>query len=254
MKKLLIIPLLLLLSSMAIPPVVEYLPNLRCPPLEMWKGTHVDLDEDGNRVLRISFAGENQGPGHLIVIGEKTSFEQTVIKGTQVVGNSNGEFNALPHQASYFKFHGLPHQHWHWHGWAIYGLVKLSGDQQQNVIGKKQSFCLMDGQPARKKTSAPGQSDIPWDIYVTNLDKTYKANCFPYLDGTMAQRVSAGYMDIYGPTYNAPLRILSDGIYALVGIVDTKNDIKETNEYDNMGIVVMYIEGMNVHYMGHLEW
>lgn len=255
MKKLLMIPILILLASMISPRPVDYYPNLRCPPLQMIRGMHITLDEDGLRHLHISFAGENQGPGHLIVVGEVTNINQIKVKATQVVGNSYGQWNALPHDASHFSFHGGNHGHWHWNGWAAYGLVRLD-EWGPRAVGVKQSFCLSNNINSRKTEPAPGQLPVPaWNekVYVSNLNKTYKINCNPTLPETMAQHVSAGYGDYYNTSFNEPILIASDGIYALIGVVDLGNHIKETNEMDNVGIVALYIRGKTVTYLGHIE-
>ena len=200
-------------------------PDLRTPP----PGTpYLERRTMGDGLvhylLRFDNTVENHG-GRLEIAADLSQSRNLY----QNVYDANVGGNLVVHQriASDLIYHPT-HNHFHFQDFASYVLVKKNSKgvyRRTSRTGRKTSFCILDS------VLNPG---APW------VNPTY-TSC-----NAQRQGLSAGWGDVY--TSDLPEQWIdlgtsrpSDGDYGIQSIADPSNRIKETDEYNNLGITFFSI-------------
>lgn len=191
--------------------------SLILPDLRMLPPSHlvIEITPADERLLRLTTLIINWGPGKLEVLGKSdATTARTVVM--QHVYRANGAYDERA--AGIFLFH-ITHNHWHVEDFANYQVWSLTPEGKPAEIvarSDKISFCLRD----------TGRSTLE----VAPEEPQY-TECEAELQG-----MSAGWIDAYEwdtPGQTIDITALSDGVYALVSVVDPSNRLLELDENNN---------------------
>jgi len=164
-------------------------------------------------------AGEDQGNGTRLVY--------------QRIYNEPELLTYTDYEAGTVSFHP-EHNHTHFDDYAEFSVLETLPDAnadgipevgEQLIEGQKRSFCLVDSDPY--DLTLPGAPQEP--TFFGCVDR---------------QRISVGWMDLYDPmTPGQQIDVsgLAPGQYWLQGEVDPINHLRETNENNNVGRVLITI-------------
>jgi hypothetical protein len=186
----------------------------------------VQIDEEtlvGRKLLRLSGATPNLGPGRLEIRGS-TPVSDTQQEVVQRVYRDDGSF--WERSAGTSTYHP-EHHHIHFDDWLVYRLrvVTASGGVGDVVTeGHKTSFCLSD-------------------LVVYDASNPYISFSGNYTAcGFSTQGISPGWMDIYDltlPDQWIDITGVPDGSYWLEAEVDPLNKILEADETNNVARVIV---------------
>lgn len=185
----------------------------------------VDIPSMGRRILRFSNAIANAGPGTLEVVGERVVGEN-VYQVRQRLFGSDGVALAEP-VISRIRF-DQDHEHYHMDEFSRYELWSLTSAGaigELMAVKSKVSYCLMDT-----------------DRWTAPEDEVRRyASCYPSRQG-----LSPGWMDNY--QYNIAgqwldITGLPPGPYLLRSIADPADQLRETDDFNNEGQLVFWMDG-----------
>jgi hypothetical protein len=220
------------------------------PPLEA-AGVHPfscafdEAVEDGvSRCLRFTAGPVNMGSGpfeiHFAFVDDTTGGGERVAY--QTVYRIDGSYKLR--KAGSYSFH-TTHMHFHYEGilgYEVYRVLDLKRGRIAKVgPGHKSGFCPAD------------QLIGEWSRFVQAGADTYgegdsaSGNCFSPTDGLIG--LSVGWGDVYRwqrPGQYVDFGAGGDGYYVVRGIVDTGNDVLESNERNNVSYALILVAGDSV--------
>ena len=180
--------------------------------------------------IRFAQSTPNVGHGPMRIYGGPDQGDGTQLVYQRVYNDQGGY---IDYEAGYFEYHP-EHNHLHFNGYAVYNLRSVLPDADSDGIpeagdivrsGEKTSFCLVD---------------------IMQFDPTLP-NAAPDVSGCGCedvQQISVGWADIYGAeTEGQEISIagLPPGQYWLEAVVDPDNHLRETDDTNNTGRVLVTI-------------
>jgi hypothetical protein len=221
---LLLLPVLAGRASDSFAQAVDLLPDLVVRQNDLYD--HDFVTDQSRRYLRLSNGTANIGDGRLFLFGNRSDATDSLISINQRISRSDS--SAYDRLAGYFEFHP-GHDHIHVNDWALYRLREiLPGDSVGPVAaeGPKTSFCVFDGDV--HDSSLPNFSD----------DGEF-FQCYSNVQG-----LSVGWIDVYTkdlPGQQIDITDLPDGVYWLESIVDPLNNVRETDDSNNLARIKILI-------------
>ena len=220
------------------------------PPLEV-AGAHPascafdEQAEDGvSRCLRFTAGPVNMGRGpfeiHFAYVGDTVAGGDRTAY--QTVYRSDGKYTQR--KAGTYSFHNS-HGHFHYEGILGYELYRVV-DMRRGVLAK--------AGPGHKSGFCPADQLIgEWGRFVQAGANTYgegdsaTGNCFSPTDGLLG--LSVGWGDVY--RWQRPGQFVDfgkggDGYFVVRTVVDTGNDVLESNERNNVSYALILVSGDNV--------
>ncbi len=180
--------------------------------------------------LRFSTTAWNNGAGPLeLFAGDVISNGQDVFQRVYNDDGTNTEY-----KAGTFTWH-VAHNHFHFDDYAAYTLQPITANGQENRVGSKMTFCVMD--TTRMNTKLPGAPK-----------QAVYSSC-----GDQVQGMSVGWGDTYGYQLDGQsidITGLPDGDYRLKIEIDPKGHIFETDELDNVSTVDIRLANGTVSVIG----
>ncbi|HVE69653.1 MAG TPA: lysyl oxidase family protein [Solirubrobacteraceae bacterium] len=179
-------------------------------PMEMYPMRGNDCDGDGNprndRLAKQRVYGDDNGDGRFDRLDDETSTARV---------------------AGCMIFHRA-HDHWHFDDFASYRIVTHDTGQVVSVANKV-SFCVEDLEELEPRLR--GQPRVSY---------------FDFCDPVHPQGISVGWADVYSadlPGQFVPLRGVRDGVYCLEMVTDPANQLRETNDANNVSRTRIRLRG-----------
>lgn len=203
------------------------LPNMSSLPAE---DVHIEVLDDGTRLLRFASVLSNTGPGPLMVVTDDSPNEcrrgQRFASQIMFVdAREDGRYSRSKDKQHVRSPAGCmldhpSHDHWHFDASASYVLT-ARGSWQPVVSSDKVSFCLRDS----RKLPGPGPAQEQY------------GDC----DQASRQGISPGWGDVYESDLDGQALELPDdlrnGRYCLTLTADPFNLWRETDDTDNSSVV-----------------
>jgi hypothetical protein len=209
---------------------------------------HLEHSEDGAKTcMRFQQTFANVGEGlaelHFAVPKDPNDTSHNVFERTFF---SDGESHFVDSAAGSWEFH-VAHQHYHYLNFAQSNL--WAADRKGNRVGtapvragRKVSFCMEDER----------LDDLMWGKKGVSARRYVAPDCLFFVAedanfNYLIQGLSPGWVDIY--EWNLPGQYidvdgLANGDYVLETIVDPDNKIKESDETNNCGTVLIRLTNM----------
>jgi hypothetical protein len=204
-------------------PANALLPNLVMEPLHEW---HVEYNDQGNRLLRVTTIFSNYGVGPFELVGSRAGADQALMDMTQIVYLPDGSTVEVPTPV-HAEYAGDGHNHWHTQRAVT---MELSSVLDPGTIryGSKIDFCFFDN-----RRTNPSISGSPSGAF-------YRfAWCGEPGDLSVRMGLSLGWGDRYEWDFVyqwIDITGMPGGTYTLRATVDKPNDFLETNDTDNCTI------------------
>jgi hypothetical protein len=210
-------------ASTSTAPADALLPNLVMEPLHEW---HVEVNDQGRRLLRVTTIFSNYGVGPFELIGTRAGADQPFMSLTQIVYRPGGATVEVPTPVR-AEYAGDGHEHWHTQRAVTMELASVL-DPGTVRYGSKIDFCFFDN-----RRTNPSISDSPSDAF-------YRfAWCGEPDDLTVRMGLSLGWGDRYEWDFVyqwIDITGMPGGTYTLRATVDKPNDFLETDDTDNCTI------------------
>jgi hypothetical protein len=209
--------------SAAAVPSNALLPNLVMESLHEW---HVEYDDQGNRLLRVTTIFSNYGVGPFELIGSRAGTDQPFMDLTQIVYLPGGATVEVPTPV-HAEYAGDGHNHWHTQRAVT---MELSSVLDPGTVrsGSKIDFCFFDN-----RRTNPSISGSPSGAY-------YRfAWCGEPGDLSVRMGLSLGWGDRYEWDFVyqwIDITGMPGGTYTLQATVDKPDDFIETDDTDNCTI------------------
>jgi hypothetical protein len=229
--------------TFATPPQIFYEP----PPDAGQSCFPTEIEEEGAQTcLRFDQTVANRGEGplevRLTLPNDPASHERDIV---QRIYRSRGPRGFRDRSAGRWEFHRA-HNHYHYEAFAISRLWRASrtgapiGGQPVRV-GRKVSFCVIDTEidAWARKGDGPRTYQFPNCLAPTEQDAHNR-----YLVGG----ITPGWADVYDwflPDQYIDVTGVRSGLYVLQSIVDPDDTVREANERNNCGSVLVRLSGMN---------
>lgn len=202
------------------------------------------VEDEVTRCLRFTAGPVNMGEGPFEIHFSYTADTLAGVERTayQTVYRADGKYSRR--KAGTYSFHNT-HGHFHYDGILGYQLYRVVDRARGRMVkagrGHKSGFCPAD------------QLIGEWRRFVQAGAGTYgegdsaSGNCFSPTDGLIG--LSAGWGDVY--RWQRPGQFVDfaeggDGYFVVRGIVDTGNDVLESNERNNVSFALIQVSGDDI--------
>ena len=190
----------------------------------------VQQGADGVREIRFSTTVANRGEGPLVLRGDLDS-DSLQFRATQLVERSDGSIRE-GNVGTFVYDDG--HAHWHLPRFFVFELWQLDARGALSAVVAstgKMAFCLADSFPAFEPPP-----NAAAEARFTSCE-------------TATQGISVGWEDIYTadlPGQELDIPGLPDGRYLIRSIVDPDDQLRETDEANNVDTIVVQLDGDSV--------
>jgi len=198
---------------------VDWLPDIIIRESDLYNNDIVTTVSPGRTHLRFNNSTANVGLGRLHLIGTLPALPDGSQLVMQRIFRDDGTF--WEDTSGAFLYHPT-HSHTHFEDWCAYRLREvLPGDGVGEIVaeGAKTSFCILD-----------------LGVYSSSLPN-YNPNPFYPSCGSTIQGLSVGWFDLYSkslPGQNIDITDVPDGLYWLEAEADPVDNVRESNESNNI--------------------
>jgi hypothetical protein len=198
---------------------VDWLPDIIIRESDLYNNDIVTTVSPGRTHLRFNNTTANVGLGRLHLIGTLPALPDGSQLVMQRIFRDDGTF--WEDTSGAFLYHAT-HSHTHFEDWCAYRLrAVLPGDGVGAIVaeGAKTSFCILD-----------------LGVYSSSLPN-YNPNPFYPSCGSTIQGLSVGWFDLYSkslPGQNIDITDVPDGQYWLEAEADPVDNVRESNESNNI--------------------
>ncbi len=218
--------------TLALAQAVDWLPDIIIRESDLYNNDIVTTVTPGRTHLRFNNSTANVGLGRLHLIGTLPALPDGSQLVMQRIFRDDGTF--WDDTSGSFLYHPT-HNHTHFEDWCAYRLREvLPGGGVGDIVaeGTKTSFCILD--LGTYSSSLPNYNPDP-----------YYPNC-----GSSIQGLSVGWFDLYSkslPGQNIDITDLPDGQYWLEAEADPVDNVRESNDSNNITRVKVSIgEGSTI--------